>query len=320
MQIAVDSVSEVISPVRLTSGWDNLGTLLLTRMSLLGSKPLAGASTRPRRVSMSGVSWFRSLNCSEMSSGKRVPPYTPRDLLSPRMLLVVGALGHQGSHHSPSAHQAAGAALHTGASRAPRLPAPAPRLPLWQSTVMRAQCQLALVAPAAPWLLPMLAKGLSQRSTWSVVTRTKSCFSMSSSPGQAAHRVRVYWFTRRASSSAPARSVTCHRDTSAQWDARRLLPCSPSPSRTSAQNVVVAAGSALIATGLKGWPGSMPCRVMLGLLLALLQDTFTLATRVPGAASSLRATTRGRSGRSGRRPRGLASHPDSATDGLPGCA
>lgn len=40
----------------------NLGLLMLTWVSLLGSKPLSGASTTPRRVSMSGVLWFRSLN------------------------------------------------------------------------------------------------------------------------------------------------------------------------------------------------------------------------------------------------------------------
>lgn len=216
MGIAVGSASEVLSPVRLRGGCENPGMLLPTWMSLLGSKPLAGASTRPRRVSMSGVSWFRSLNCSEMGSERRVgtpvPSYTSRDLLSPRLLLVVGALGHWGSHHSPSVHQVAGAAPRTEVSRAPRPPAPVPHLPLWHRTAMRAQCQLASVAPATPWLLPTLAKGVSQRSAWSAVTRTKSCFSTSSSPGQAAHRVRVYWFTWRASSSAPARSVTCHRD------------------------------------------------------------------------------------------------------------
>lgn len=98
MGIAVGSASEVLSPVRLRGSCENLGMLLPTWMSLLGSKPLAGASTRPRRVSMSGVSWFRSLNCSEMGSERRVgtpePSYTSRHLLSPRLLLVVGALGY----------------------------------------------------------------------------------------------------------------------------------------------------------------------------------------------------------------------------------
>lgn len=154
MGIAVGSASEVLSPVRLRGGCENPGMLLPTWMSLLGSKPLAGASTRPRRVSMSGVSWFRSLNCSEMGSERRVgtpvPSYTSRDLLSPRLLLVVGALGHWGSHHSPSVHQVAGAAPRTEVSRAPRPPAPVPHLPLWHRTAMRAQCQLASVAPAAP--------------------------------------------------------------------------------------------------------------------------------------------------------------------------
>lgn len=40
----------------------SLGLLVPTWVSLLGSKPLSGASTRPRRVSVSGVLWFRSLN------------------------------------------------------------------------------------------------------------------------------------------------------------------------------------------------------------------------------------------------------------------
>lgn len=43
--------------------------------------------------------------------------------------------------------------------------------------------------------LPALAKGVSQRSTCPAVTRTKSRSSTSSSPGQAARRISVYWFT-----------------------------------------------------------------------------------------------------------------------------
>lgn len=67
--------------------------------------------------------------------------------------------------------------------------------------------------PRAPQLLPVLVKGASQHSACPAVTRTKSRSSSSSSPGQAARRVRVYWFMWRALSSAPARSVTCHGDT-----------------------------------------------------------------------------------------------------------
>lgn len=61
---------------------------------------------------------------------------------------------------------------------------------------------------------------------------------------------------------------------------------------------------------LKGWSGSMLSRVTLGLLLALLQDTVTSATRVPDTVSSLRVTTRGKSGRTGGKPQGpLMAHP-----------
>lgn len=64
-------------------------------------------------------------------------------------------------------------------------------------------------------------------------------------------------------------------------------------------------GSELMAMELKGWSGSVLSRVTLGLLLELLQDTVTSVTRVPDTVSSLRATTRGRSGRTGGRPQGL---------------
>lgn len=119
----------------------------------------------------------------------------------------------------------------------------------------------------------------------------------------------MYWFTWRASSSAPAASVTCHGDTVTQQGACQLLPHSLFPGHTSARNVVASTGSELMAMELKGWLGSMLSRVTLGLLLELLQDTVTSATRVPGTVSSLRATTRGKSGRTGGRPQGpLMAH------------
>lgn len=66
---------------------------------------------------------------------------------------------------------------------------------------------------------------------------------------------------------------------------------------------------------LKGCSGSMLSRVTLGLLLELLQDTVTSATRVPDTVSSLRVTTRGRSGRTGGRPQGpLTAHPAVLTE------
>lgn len=114
----------------------------------------------------------------------------------------------------------------------------------------------------------------------------------------------MYWLTWRASSSAPACSVTCHGDTVTQQGACQLLPHSLFPSHTSARNVVASMGSELMAMELKGWLGLVLSRVTLGLLLELLQDTVTSATQVPDTASSLRATTRGKSGRTGERPQG----------------
>lgn len=120
----------------------------------------------------------------------------------------------------------------------------------------------------------------------------------------------MYWLNWRASSSAPAASVTCHGDTVTQQGSCQPQPHSLFPSHTSAQNVVASLGSELMAMELKGWLGSMLSRVTLGLLLELLQDTVTSATRVPGTASSLRVTTRGKSGRTGGRPQGpLMDHP-----------
>lgn len=206
-----------------------------TWVSLLGSKPLAGASTRPRWVSLSGVSWFWSLNCREPGGVRRVgtpvPRSTPGVLLSPGLLLLVGSAGSQGGHHSPSAPQGAAAAPCTGASRAPRPLAPAPRLLLWHGMAVGAQCRLALTAPTAPYprLLPALAKGLSQRSACPTVTRTKRRSSTSFSPGQAARRVRVYWFTWRASSSALAHSVTCRGDTALSGVPAGSWPALPPP-------------------------------------------------------------------------------------------
>lgn len=51
----------------------SLGLLVPTWVSLQGSKPLSGASTRPRRVSVSGVLWFRRLNCRKEGDGSPVP-------------------------------------------------------------------------------------------------------------------------------------------------------------------------------------------------------------------------------------------------------
>jgi len=77
---AVGSASEGRSPDGLRGGCDSLGTLLPTWVSLLESKPLAGASTRPRRVSVSGVSWFRSLNCRQTGSGRRLGTPVPHSM------------------------------------------------------------------------------------------------------------------------------------------------------------------------------------------------------------------------------------------------
>lgn len=220
---------------RLRGGCDSLGLLVPTWVSLLGSKPLAGASTRPRWVSLSGVSWFWSRNCREMSGVRRVgtpvPRSTPGVLLSPGLLSLAGSAGSQGSHHSPSALQGAAAAPRTGVSRAPRPLAPAPCLLLRHSMAVGAQCRLAPTAPTAlyPRLLPALAKGVSQRSACPTVTRMKRRSSTLSSPGQAARRVRVYWFTRRASSSALARSVTCRGDTVLSGVPAGSCPALPHP-------------------------------------------------------------------------------------------
>lgn len=273
---------------------------------------MSGASTRPRRVSVSGVLWFWSLNCRKEGDGNPcpTPPYPGFCCLQGCSLLW--GCGPPGSCHSPSVHQVAVAAPHTGVSGVPHLPAPAPDHPLEHSIAVGAWCWLAPTAPTAlcPLFLPALAKRVSQRSTCPAVTQTKSCPSTSSSPGQAARRITVYRFTRWALSSAPARSVTCHGDTVTQQGACQLLPYSLFPSHTSAWNLVASVGSELMAMELKGWSGLILSRVTLGLLLELLQDTVTSATRVPDTASSLRATTRGKSGRTGGRPQGsLMAHP-----------
>ena len=233
------------------------------------------------------------------------PPSTPGVPPCPRLLLLAGAAGPQGSRHSLSVHQAAAAAPRTGASGVPRPPAPAPRLPLQHSTPMGAQCWL---APAAPAALCPLAPTCAGKG--GVTAQPLPCCHLNKEP--------LFHLILAGTSSPQGQGVMVHPagielctgtqrhlpwGHGAQQGARGLLPRSPSPSRTSARNVAAAAGSALMAMGLKGWPGSMLCRVTLGLPLTLLQDTVTSATRVPGTASSLRATMRGRSGRAGGRPR-----------------
>lgn len=209
----------------------SLGLLVPTWVSLLGSKPLSGASTRPRRVSVSGVLWFRSLNCRK--EGDENPCSTPPH---PGFCCLQGCsplwrYGPPGNCHSPSAHQVAAAAPRKGVSGVPHRPAPAPHHPLEHSTAVGAWCWLAPTAPTAlcPCFLPVLAKEVSHCSTCPVVTWTKSRPSTSSSQGQAARRISVYWFTRRASSSAPARSVTCHGDISLSRAPASSCPtpCSP---------------------------------------------------------------------------------------------
>lgn len=66
-----------LSPSGLRGGCDRLGLPVPTWVSLLGSKPLSGARTRPRRVSVSGELWFRSLNCRKEGDGNPcpTPPY-----------------------------------------------------------------------------------------------------------------------------------------------------------------------------------------------------------------------------------------------------
>lgn len=169
---------------------------------------------------------------------------------------------------------------------------------------------------------PALTNFKSHRSACPDVTCTYSCPVTSCSPGQAARSISAYQFTRWALSSAPARSVTCagtRRSLGTRCSAgcRVLQPRSLPRSSTSALNVEGGATSALIAMGLKGWlgsvwsgvtlepvgtPDSTRCSVTWGLLLALLQDTASSATRAPGTASSLSVTVRGRSGRAGGTP------------------
>uniref|UniRef100_A0A8V1A952 Family with sequence similarity 212 member A n=1 Tax=Gallus gallus TaxID=9031 RepID=A0A8V1A952_CHICK len=88
---------------------------------------------------------------------------------------------------------------------------------------------------------PALANFKSHRSACPDVTCTYSCPVTSCSPGQAARSISAYQFTRWASSSAPARSVTCagtRRSLGTRCSAgcRVLQPRSLPRSSTSALN------------------------------------------------------------------------------------
>lgn len=257
-----------------------------TWVSLLGLKPLAGASTRPREVSVSGVPSVLSRNCRGTAHSR------PQGWLP---LAGDRGQGAAGTHREPAErlqqHRVqGGVGRHVG--RHPHH------------------------VPTRAGKRGVTAQHLSCRHP----DEEPPCHLLFAGAGSAQHqRVLVHPVGIKLGSGTQRHLP---RGYGAQRGPHGLLLCAVSRSRTSARKVLAGVPTALMAMGLKGWPGSgvhgvtlgavgalgargsMHSRVTLGLPCAVLQDTVTSATRVPGAAYSLRVTTRGRLGRAGGTPWG----------------